>query len=141
VALIPIAEVRPHVGGPLIGLGEEDPIRKLLVEGRAKLLQDDVGLRQVLAVGSVALDEIRDRIEAKPIDAHAQPELHDTDHRLENLRIVEVEIGLMAEEPVPEELLGFRIPGPVGALRIGEDDARILVQLRIVRPHVEVALR
>ena len=47
----------------------------------------------------------------------------------------------MREEAVPVVGLGRVIPGPVGFLRVGEDDAGVLVQLVGVRPDVHFALR
>ena len=54
--------------------------------------------------------------------------------------IIEIEIGLVREEAVPVIGLRFRIPGPVGFLGIGENDARIAVLLIGVAPNVEVPL-
>jgi hypothetical protein len=53
---------------------------------------------------------------------------------------VEVEVGLVAEEAVPVELLGDRVPGPVRLLGVGEDDARAGELVGVVAPHVVVAL-
>ena len=61
--------------------------------------------------------------------------------RLEHVGVVEVEVGLVAEEAVPVELLRLRIPRPVRLLGVGEDDARAGVLVRVVAPHVPVALR
>ena len=47
----------------------------------------------------------------------------------------------MAEEAVPEVLLRDLVPGPVRLLGVGEDDARAAVELVVVAPDVEVALR
>ena len=47
----------------------------------------------------------------------------------------------MVEEAVPVVRAGDRVPRPVGDLGVGEDDARVLVELIGVRPHVPVALR
>ncbi len=41
---------------------------------------------------------------------------------------------------MPEVGLGHRVPGPVGRLGVGEDDARARVLVVVVAPHVEVAL-
>ena len=69
-----------------------------------------------------------------------EPEGHDVEHLLVDGRVVEVEVGLMAEEPVPVVLAGDRVPGPVGRLGVPEDDARPLVDLVGVAPDVVVAL-
>src|SRR5690606_9237345 len=57
-----------------------------------------------------------------------------------DLGILEIQIGLMRIEPMPE--IGFRhgIPGPVGSLEILENDARFLIALDIVAPYVELPL-
>src|SRR5919198_2811955 len=99
-----------------------------------------MGLRQIFAVRSIPLYEIRNRIEAKSIYPHLQPEAHDVLHRLEYLRIIKVQIRLMAEEAMPEELLRHRIPRPVRRLGVREDDPRAGVLVRIVAPHVPGAL-
>jgi len=65
------------------------------------LLQDLVGFRQVLVVGALALDQVRHRVEAQPVDAEVEPEAHDLQHFLEHGRVVEVEVGLMRVETVP----------------------------------------
>ena len=56
-------------------------------------------------------------------------------------RVVEVQVGLMVEEPVPVIRLGRVVPAPVRRLGVGEDDPHALVLLIRVAPHVEVALR
>ena len=53
--------------------------------------------------------------------------------------IVEVEVGLVRVEAMPEVGLGHRIPGPVRLLGVDEDDARAGVLLVGVGPDVEVA--
>ena len=77
VALVAVAEVRPHVGGPLVGLGEQHAIRIPRVERRADLLQDLVGLVEVLADRALALDQVGHGVEAQAVDAAIEPELHD----------------------------------------------------------------
>src|SRR2546421_6495347 len=47
----------------------------------------------------------------------------------------------MAEEAVPVKTLRRFAPSPVRLLRVGEDDARLLVTLRRVAPDVPVALQ
>ena len=57
-------------------------------------------------------------------------------------RVVEVEVGLVAEEAVPVVRLGDRVPGPVRGLGVLEDDPRVARSAPgRVAPHVEVALR
>ena len=140
VAFVAVAEVGADVGRPLVGLGEEHAVLVVLVEPAAHALEHVVRLREVLARRSLALDEIGDRVEAQAVHAEIQPEAHDLDDLLEDLRVVVVQVGLMMEEPVPVVLLGDRIPGPVRFLGVGEDDPRVLVLLVAVAPHVVVAL-
>ena len=111
-----------------------------LVHRPAQVLQHGVRLGQTLAVGALALDEVRHGVEPHPVDAHVEPEPHDLGHGARHARVVEVQVGLVAEEAVPVVGLGHRVPRPVGRLGVGEDDARLLVAARVVAPHVEVAL-
>jgi hypothetical protein len=50
------AEVLDDVAGPLVGLGQQHPARKLVVDDLAHSLQKRVGLGQVLAVGAFTLE-------------------------------------------------------------------------------------
>ena len=99
-----------------------------------------MGLRQVLAVGAVALVEVGHGVEAEAVHAEVQPEAQRLEHRLLDLGVVEVEVRLVGEEAVPEVGAGLLVPGPVGRLGVGEDDPRLLVAVHGVRPHVPVAL-
>ena len=58
-------------------------------------------LVEVLADRAFALDQVRHRVEAQPVDAAIEPEPHRLDHRVEDLGVVEVQIRLMMEEAVP----------------------------------------
>ena len=102
-------------------------------------LEEGVGLGEVLAVGPLALEEVGHGVAAEPVHAHAQPEAHDVEHLFLDRGVVVVEVGLVAEEAVPVVLLGHRVPRPVGALGVGEDDPRALVALVGVAPDVPVA--
>ncbi len=97
-------------------------------------------LGQVLVARAFAFDEIGNRVESQPVDALVQPEVHDALDEPHHVRVVEVQVGLVAEEPVPVELLRDRVLRPVRRLGVREDDARAGVLRRIVRPHVIVAL-
>ncbi len=141
VALVTIAEVGPHIRRPLIGLGQDETIRIVGIDGRADFLDDDVGLGQVLATGAIAFAKIRNRVHAKRIHAHVEPEAHGLEDFLDHHRVVEIEIRLMGEEAMPVvSVCGF-IPGPVGLLGVCKDDARVLVFLVGIGPHIHVALR
>ena len=48
----------------------------------AHVLEEGVRLRQVLAVGAVALEQIRDGVHAQAVDASIEPEAHDAQHLL-----------------------------------------------------------
>ena len=62
-------------------------------------------------------------------------------HRVENRGIVEVQVRLMVEEPVPVVRAGGLVPGPVRFLGVGEDDRDALILLIRVAPDVEVPRR
>lgn len=135
-----VPEVLDDVGGPLVGLGEQHPARELVVDHLAAVLQEGVGLGQVLAVGALPLEQVGHRVEAKPVDAQVQPEPQHVDHRFLHRRVVVVQIGLVREEPVPVELPPHRVERPVGLLGVDEDDPRVGVGLAGVTPDEEVAV-
>ena len=141
VALIAVAEILAHILGPLICLREQEPILVVRIDGGAQLLDDLVRFAQILVVRALALDQIRDGVEAEPVDPHVEPETHDPQHRIHDFRIVEIQIGLVAEEAMPEIRLGDRIPGPVRAFGIDENDAGAQILLIAVAPDVEVPFR
>ena len=136
-----VTEVLHHVVGPLVGLAEQDGAGVLAVDEAANDLERLVGLGQVLAVGAGALEEVGDGVQAEPVEAHLQPEVHRLQHGFEDLGVVEVQVRLVVEEPVPEVLAAHRVPRPVRRLGVDEDDPRLFVELVGVGPHVEVAVR
>ena len=141
VELITIAKVMPYILGPLVGFGEQHPVREVLVELLAEELQHRVGLRQVLTGRALTFDEVRHGVDAEPVHSEVEPELHHFPHFLTHYGVVVVQVGLMTEEPVPVVLLGLRIPGPVGSLGIDEDDADSGVAVVRIAPDVPVSPR
>ncbi len=140
VALVAVAEIGQHVLGPLVGLRQQHPMGKVPVDLGADPLQHRVRLRQVLVVGALALDQVGDRVEAQPVDAHLQPEPQHAQDLDQHPRVVEVEIRLVRVEAVPIVGLGDRIPGPVRGLRVDEDDSRLKIFLIGVAPDIVVAV-
>ena len=140
VALVAVAEVVDHVGGPLVGLGQQHPARVGGVDLLAQAPQELVGLGQVLAVGAVALEQVGDGVEAEAVEADVEPEAHDVEHHLLDLGIVVVEVGLVTEEAVPVVLLALGVPRPVGALGVDEDDPGLRPALVVVAPDVPVGV-
>ena len=55
--------------------------------------------------------------------------------------IVVVEVGLVMQEAVQVVLLCNRIPGPVGVLKVAEEDGCFAVAVRVVSPDVVIPLR
>ena len=141
VALIAVAEIWAHVGGPLVRFRQDQSIRIIRIDRRANRLDHGVRLGQIFAVGTVALAQVRNRVHAQRVHAHVEPEAHGLQHFFDHQRIVEVQIRLMREEAMPVVRLGRLVPRPVRFFGIGEDDARFLVSLVVVGPHVHVALR
>jgi hypothetical protein len=140
VAFVALPEVLDHVLGPLVGLGQQHAVGVFVVDRRAHALEELVGLRQVLAVGALALEEVGHGVEAEAVEPEVQPEAQHVDHRVLDLGIVVVEVGLVGEEAVPVVGAGHLVPCPVRRLGVGEDDARLLVLVRRVGPHVPIAL-
>ncbi len=141
LAFVAAAEIFLHVLRPLIGFGQQHLALGVGVEFAAQPFDDGMRLRQVLVVGAVALAEIGNGVETEAVDAGVEPALHHLHQRAHHARIVEIEVRLVREEAVPVELAGFRIPGPVRLLGIGEDDPRALVFLVGVAPDIPVAGR
>ena len=136
-----LAEVLLGVFRPHVGLGQQHAVRVFGIQRGADLAQDGVGFRQVFVRGAGAFDQIRHCVQTQAVHAAVQPEAHHFQHRFQHRRVVEVEIGLVRIEPVPEVLAGHRVPGPVGLFGIAKNDARAFVFLVGIRPDVEVALR
>ena len=99
-----------------------------------------MGLLEVLPVGAGSLVEVGHGVEPEAVETHVEPEGHRVHDRVVDLGVVEVEVRLVVEEPVPEVLLAHRVPRPVGRLGVDEDDPRVLVELVGVGPDVEVAV-
>src|SRR4029077_2679150 len=96
-------------------------------------------LNQVLATCSISLDEIRNRIQTKTVDAEVEPEIKRLECGRLHFRVVVVEIRLMIKEAVP--VVGFCdwIVCPVTHLIIFENDACLTVFGRVIRPDVKVS--
>src|SRR5690606_19687954 len=133
------AEVFLGVFGPLVGLGQQQPIGIGGVEIRADLLQDFMGFRQVFIVGTFPFHQVGHGVQAQAVHAGVQPVAHHCQHFLQDLRIVVVEIRLMRIEAMPVIGLCGSIPRPVGLLGVAENDAGLAVALIIVGPNVVVA--
>ena len=140
VALVAVAEVVDHVGGPLVGLGQQHRAGVGGVDLLAQALQVLVGLVQVLAVGPVPLEQVGHGVEAEAVEADVQPEADHVQHLRSHVGVVVVEVGLVGEEAVPVVLLALGVPGPVRLLRIDEDDADLGIALVFVAPDVPVGL-
>ena len=78
------------------------------------------------------------RSPSTPMSSQKRMTLQDLfDHQ----RIVVIQVRLVREETMPVISLGYRIPGPVGFFRVGENDARFFIFLVGVAPHVIIPLR
>ena len=141
VTLVAVTEVVDHFVRPHVRLGKQHLVATVArVDVRAQVLERLVRLRQVLAVGAVLLEQVRDGVEAQAVDAHVEPEVDDVVQLLHDRRVLPVQVGLVRVEAVPVVLPGDRVPGPVRRLEILEDDAHVRVAIGRVAPHVEVAI-
>ncbi len=136
-----VAEVLHDVLGPAVGLGEQHPVGVQAVDLGPDPLEVGVGLRQAGAGGALALEEVRHGVQAEAVDAQVEPEPQNLKHGVLNGRVLVVQVGLVVEEPVPVVLAAHRVVGPVGLFGADEDDGRVRVSRRVVRPHVEVPVR
>jgi hypothetical protein len=141
VAFVTITEIVLGVFRPLVGLGEQHAARVRCIELGPDTLEDLVRLGKVLVVRSIALDQIRHGIEPQPVDAELKPEAHHADNGFEHARVIEIEVGLVRIKAMPEIGTGHRVPGPVRAFGVEEDDARAEILLVGVGPDIIVARR
>ena len=105
VALVPVAEVVGDVARPAVRLGQQDATRVVGVDLLADPPDEGVRLGQVLARRAVALVEVRDRVQAKAVEAEVEPEAHEVDHGVGHFGVLVVEVGLVMVEAVPVVLL------------------------------------
>ena len=141
MALIAIAEILLRVFRPLIGLGQQHPPRRMCIERGADRLQHIMSFGEVFVIGAVAFDQIRHGVQPQAIDPKVEPEPHDVQNLAQHSWIIEIQIRLMREKPVP--VIGLRglIPGPVGFFRIDEDNARTGIFVVGIGPDVEIPRR
>lgn len=128
------AVVLHHVLGPLVGLGQHDRAGELLVHHGPQLAQEVMGLGEVLAVRALFLEQVGDGVEPEAVHPHPAPVAHDVEQGAVHVRVLEVQVRLVGEEPVPEVLAPHRVEGPVGHLRVHEDDPRVRVLGVVVGP-------
>ena len=89
-------------------------------------------LRQVFVARAFALNQVRHGSQPQAVDAKLQPESDHAQHCLENLGIIEIQIGLVRVEAMPVIGASNWIPGPIGAFGVNEDDARAGIFLIVV---------
>ena len=65
---------------------------------RAHLLEDLVRLGQVLVVGTLALYKVGNGVQPQAVYPGVEPEAHHAHDRLEHLRVVVVEVGLVEKK-------------------------------------------
>ena len=87
------------------------------------LFEEVVGFFEVLAVCAFSFEEVRNSVCSESVNTHVKPEFHDFEHFFLDFRVVEVEVRLFFEKPVPVELSGFLIFLPVGFFCVNEDDS------------------
>jgi len=68
VALVAVAEIRADVGRPLVGLSQQHATGVIRINRRAKPLDYDMRFGEILAIGAVALHQVRNCVESQRID-------------------------------------------------------------------------
>jgi hypothetical protein len=138
VAFVAVAEIRAHVFGPLVGFGEQHRSRYSR-RARAQRLEHAVRLGQVLAVvpsRSHRYGTASSRMPSTPMSSQKRI----TSTIASNTRgLIEVEIGLVAEEAMPVVL-------PATGSQVQFDVSVSVKMMRVpayfssrIAPHVEVA--
>ena len=139
VALVAVAEIGADVFRPLIGLGEQDSAAGVRIQLGSDVLNDRVGLGEILVVGSLAFAQIGNCVQTEAVDAEVDPAAHDLDHRGEHARIIVVEVRLMRKEAVPVIRACDRVPRPIRFFGVAEDDARCRIGLIGIVPDIPLA--
>src|SRR4051794_36021269 len=99
-----------------------------------KAFKERVRLRQIFTVGAIPLEQVWHSIQPESVNPHLAPVVDHFEDFLLHSGIIIVEVGLMMKESVPEILLGYGVPCPVGRFEILEDDTGITVLVRVVCP-------
>ena len=128
LAFVAVAEVLAHVfrphGWPRPAAAGPGTSRRR----GADRLDDGVRLAQVLVARAVALDEVRNGVEAEAVDAHLEPESITLSTASSTAGLSKFRSGWWLKKRCQKYCLGDLVPGPVGLLGVGEDDARAAVQ-------------
>jgi hypothetical protein len=126
--LVAAAVVGRHLGGgEQEDLAHHHPLAGILLEHPPDAPQQLVGTRIVVqragrdrlyGIGQVGegwvLSDAVDHVHAKAVDAAIEPEAQRVVHGLHHLRLVPVEIGLLAQEEMQVPLARGLVPGPGG---------------------------
>src|SRR5687767_12228438 len=95
---------------------------------------------EVLAVGSLTLEQIRYCVGAESVNAHVEPEAGDLEHLSLHGWIIIIQIRLTGIETVPVILASLFIPGPVGGLAIHKNNTRIFIFLVGITPNIIITI-
>ena len=109
------------------------------VQVPAQFGQKGMRFGQIFAAGAFALVQVRNGVQTESVDAHIGPEIERAHDGSADERAIEVQIGLMREEPMPVVSFRNRIEAPIRRFEILEDDPRAGVFVGRVAPDVEVA--
>ncbi|MDF2741747.1 MAG: hypothetical protein K0S88_3117 [Actinomycetia bacterium] len=128
-----------HPGGQLAGLGPVDvPDRQLPHVGEV-LTRPVPGVGWVVAQ-PVVLDQRHQGVDPEPVDPPGQPEAQGVEHRLLDLGVAPVEVGLGVEEHAVVVLPGRLVPAPGAVADIPQPVGRWAAAGPGVAPDVPVAL-
>ncbi len=140
VALVALTEIGRSVFRPLVGFGQKETALELRVDAGAKLFQEGMRLRQILAIRTLLLVEVGDGIQTQPVNAKAEPKIDDLEERFLHCRILEIQVRLMGVEPMPIVGIGDSIPRPIRNFEVLENDSSFWISFRRFGPHIEIAL-
>src|SRR4030042_2543422 len=97
-----------------------------------------MGFRQIFTGSAFPLKEIRDRIETEPIYPYSQPKIYELEYGCSDQGTVIIKVRLVGIKTVPVIGVGHRIPGPVGSLKVLENDPCFFVFIPGGAPDIEV---
>ncbi len=124
-----------------VDLAEQDAVAAAAAEERPQVAQVGVGVGEDLlgVVDAVRGEEERHGVDPEARQPQLEPEAHDLRDLVADLRVGDVEVGLVLVELVQVVLPGLLVVLPDAVLLVGEDDL-LLLGRRLVAPDVEVAV-
>ena len=136
-----VAEERALLVRRQVDLAHQDRVAAAAADEAAQVAQQLVRVVQRALGHPDRLEHERHRVDAEAGQALREPVADDLGDLVADLRVRDVEVGLVGVEAVQVPLPGLRVVGPVGVLAVGEHHVAGLLRGLLVGPDVEVVVR